>query len=792
MEPVNKYLLKFCIILLIAVPAFAATDEELAAIEEIIVTATHRETQLMDTPAAISAISGDFIEQIGATNMESLFKMIPGLNMTEGASTSNNRFVVRGVSSQTGTLSYAQTFSAVSVYIDDIPMTSAQGPARQFGGNLFDIKRVEVLKGPQGTLFGEGSVGGTIRYIQNQPELGETAFKIRTGLSDMNKSGDTGNKIEGMLNLPLGDQAAIRIMAFHNETPGWIDKTNTDEKDVNSEEANGGRIAFLWTPNERLTLDAGYYRSEVETNGSIWANSPYEESENIRIPGVKPGSNEDVDLFSLNLEYEFDWATLKLFSSYMDRKSNTVSENPQTVASLFDWFIQFNVAIRAPDDGYAEFTQMALEGWQFTAFDACSVTCISNQNAFNNNSTAGSERTTLEARLLSNTDGPLLWTAGVFYKQSDDWREDFQPFTFFSFLDDADFTYSVYEDFYNDPANSHLDKFEEFSVYGELTWVISDQWEATVGTRYTDMEQALEESATKFKDKVWSPKFGVAWRPQDDLLIYLNISTGFRPGNLNLGQEFNARQLGLAGDELLPDVPPFAGNPDGLTGNEAAALATSLVVYDGDDVINYELGLKTKFWEDRINLSVSAYYFDWSDTILTFSQDNLPTINKIYNDNAGAAHSTGIEAEIITRVTDRFTVRLVGDWNESELDEDFGVIEKGAILPFAPEWSTAVTLDYLFPVSGSWTVNGLVNFTAMAKQKNVLGDEDFKVPGRRQLDLRLLLGSPDDRWLATVFVNNVTKENEIVIADRRDSPYVNRFAYQRPRTIGVELTYDFR
>ena len=124
----------------------------------------------MDTPAAISAVDEQLIRDMGATNVADLFRNIPGLNMT-GADSGANRFVVRGITSQVGTSAFAQTFSTVAVYIDDTPMTSANGPAQQLAGSLFDIERVEVLKGPQGTLFGEGSQGGTIRYIYNKPSV---------------------------------------------------------------------------------------------------------------------------------------------------------------------------------------------------------------------------------------------------------------------------------------------------------------------------------------------------------------------------------------------------------------------------------------------------------------------------------------------------------------------------------------------------------------------------------------------------------------------------------------------
>jgi iron complex outermembrane recepter protein len=164
--------------------AMAEAKKDDGLIEEIVVTATHRATRLMDTPLSVSAVSAEVIEQLGAVDMQSLFKNIAGLNMDEGASAGSNRYVIRGITSQTGgSYAYSQTSPAVSVYLDGVPMTSAQGSTFQFGGNLFDVARVEVLKGPQGTLFGEGSVGGTIRFIQNKPRLDEFDYKVKAGVN---------------------------------------------------------------------------------------------------------------------------------------------------------------------------------------------------------------------------------------------------------------------------------------------------------------------------------------------------------------------------------------------------------------------------------------------------------------------------------------------------------------------------------------------------------------------------------------------------------------------------------
>ena len=166
----------------------APGDTNETEIEEIIVTATYRETDLMDTPQSIGTLSSEMIEALGATDMRGLFQNITGLNMSEREIAGGNRYTIRGVSSPTGHEPSAQTSAAVSVYLDDVPMTSAQSPVQQFGGNMFDMERVEVLKGPQGTLYGEGSVGGTIRFIQKKPQLGETTWKIKGNTSSMSSS----------------------------------------------------------------------------------------------------------------------------------------------------------------------------------------------------------------------------------------------------------------------------------------------------------------------------------------------------------------------------------------------------------------------------------------------------------------------------------------------------------------------------------------------------------------------------------------------------------------------------
>jgi outer membrane receptor protein involved in Fe transport len=760
--------------------AWAAEADEQGAVEEIIVTATLRETNLMETPQAISAVSAEQIDQLGATDMQGLYRNITGLNMTEGQRTGQNRYTVRGVSSQTGTLSYAQTFAAVSVYLDDIPMTSAQGPAKQFGGNLFDMDRVEVLKGPQGTLYGEGSVGGTIRFIQNKPQLGETDWKVKGTIHNTDESDDGSHRIDAMLNLPLSDSFAVRINAYTVDRAGWIDKTDLNDDDFNTESSDGVRLAGLWSVNDRLTLEGAFYTSETESEGGVVAQTPYEEGLNVRQPGRPPFAEEEIDIISLNLDYEFDFATLELAYSNMDREGLSENEFPGSVAAAFDSFIQANVIFRGADNPN-EVPTLLSEGWIINP----DFVTISNQLAFNTNDTASSDRDTFEAKLLSSGDGAWRWTTGVFWKDSDDIRSNFQPFLLIPSLTNAPAVNALYTEFYNDPSNDHVDTLDEISVFGEATYAINDSLELTVGGRWTDLEQTLEDSAAETSDQVFSPKVGLAWTVNESTLTYFNITTGFRPGNVNLGQEFNARQLSGAGDNVVP-ATPFAPNPDNLTGNEAAAIATSRIAYDGDSVVNYELGIKTRLFDNRWNLTASLYYFDWEDTILTFQQANLPTINRAYNDNAGAAHTQGIEFDVVGNITDNLRLRFGADFNEAELDEAVGAIPSGTELPNVPEWSWHTTLDYTAYVGDGYALNFMVNHTAMAEQQQSLGGT-IEIPERQQTDLRVSLSGPNEFWDASLFATNITNEDEFVVdCSGFGNPVC--FTYQPPATIGFDLT----
>ncbi|MEZ5560618.1 MAG: TonB-dependent receptor [Pseudomonadales bacterium] len=762
---------------LVGVLASAGASEVLAAaggtIEEIVVTATYRETNLMETPQAISVADGELIESLGVTDMKQLVQYIPGLNMEEGGDgggTGTTRYIIRGVESQQGTLSYEPSFSGVSVYMNDVPVTSAQGPARQVGGNLFDIQRVEVLKGPQGTLFGEGSVGGTIRFIYNEPDTSAFDFKVTASGSSIDEADDMSHRIDAVVNVPISDSVAVRVMGFDVQEAGWIDRTSQNRKDVNESSAKGMRIATLWNVNDDVTARLWWFHAESDTDGSILAQKPYEEYLLTTLPGTKAESFDDQDIFSLELDWDLGFATLYSRTAYFDRETVSRSETTALVAGVFDNFIGNIILSQNPELSA-----------NYVPPPADPLIPGTNLTHFQRDDTAATERWSQEFRLISNGTGKLSWTVGAFWKDSDDLRDNFQPIGYAKPQFEP-----LFAPYFSDPSNNRDDNLEELSGFGEVSYAFTDHWEAAFGARVSRLKQDFQRVENGTNDTFFTPSFKLSWRPTDWALYYFNFGTGFRPGNVNFGQEFNQRQYLAAGDNVI-EPPGF--NPSGLTGNEAAEYVNGIIYYDGDEVANYELGAKLMLLEDTLQLTAAAYYFDWKDIIQRFQDPVIPSTNKYYSQNAGDAYSRGFEVEMTYLIGDAWRFRFGGDINNAELSDDVPApgVAKGNQLTFAPEWSITAGVDYSFDITASLRGNVLLTHQRIAKQYQDAANL-IEIPEREVTNLRASILSADNHWRATLFADNLTNEDEVI----RDNTYLGQpfFVFQKPRTLGLEVSYE--
>jgi iron complex outermembrane recepter protein len=455
------------------------------AIEEVVVTATYRKTNLMDTPMGIGAVTDELIKELGAQDMGEIFRMVSGLNMG-GEGAGQRRYTIRGVTSQQSNSVRDTSGATVAVYLDGSSMTSALGPARQITGNLFDIERVEVLKGPQGTLFGEGAQGGAIRYIYKSPDPTQIDAAVSFGTSTMKQSEDRSFNVNGMVNVPLiADRLAARVSLFQSTRAGWIDrqsgcvevlfavpKCSSVIEDVNAWDTEGGRAALQYKA-DRWSIEGAYYWVSQKGDGTQYTplDAPY--VSNVRpFEGVPGDGWDDYEVARVTGEVDLGFATLTSITTDTSRDTFTFRE-------LFD------PLVRIIDNGGANTANNTGRCGLVVGAANCPMPADgANMSDYGWDGWTETSRFTTEMRLVSNGDSRFRWTAGLYYKDSSDWswsgvlykmapgREVYAPIYFF-----------------DSPETSHETESSETAVFGEFSYHITDTLELTAGGRFSKLEQ---------------------------------------------------------------------------------------------------------------------------------------------------------------------------------------------------------------------------------------------------------------------------------------------------------------
>ena len=753
----KTYKIRLSITILISLlvsPLVASIASAQDVLDEITVTATYRETKLMDTAAAITALSEDFIEEIGAGDMSDLFQYVPGLNMTNAAQ-GNNRYVVRGVTSQTGESPLSITAAAVGVYLGEVPVTSSVGSSVQMNSTLFDIQRVEVLKGPQGTLFGEGSQGGTIRYLFNRPDASAFDADFTIGYSTIEQSSDNGHRADFTLNVPLvEDKLAARLNVFDTSTAGYIDNLVPAEKDFNDAKARGGRFSFLYEPTETISIEGSLYHVEQETNGIQRSDENYV-NDSGRTPGNPPHSSDKYDIYNLVANIDMGFANLTSSSSYTERNMLFFHEYSRPLIELIDLVFSFNTSFEWPAD-------------------------VSTLESILNRNRVITERFVQEFRLVSDAEERFRYTAGVFFKDSDDLYDFYLQAT----TKPGREQYQIILDNLFTPEDPDAlvgtDSYQEWAVFAEFSYDLTEELELTVGGRYTDMKQTLS-SDEGAEDTPFTPKVVLSWRPTEDLLIYGSYAEGFRQGNTN--RLFGAFTEQRIQDELdaIPGPPP--DREALLRAQLAVAIANK--TFDGDTLVNWELGLKTPLFDNRASLAMSAYFIDWQNLIQEFKDPVLiqQAPNDTYNANLGDAEAMGLELEFSMLFSERWFWRFGADYNDTEVKDGANA---GNELIWAPKYSISTGIDYTFPMGNSMEMTLHADYVKVDDQF-VNGLNTLVVPGYKTGNVAINVnGTKDTNWRASLFVRNVTDENHLVNFAQLQSDTF----YARPRQIGIEFGWD--
>ena len=802
----------------------AAEEEEQAQdgtdageVEEIIVSATYRDTRLMDTPLTISAVTDVDIVAKGIEDIQTLYQSIPGLAYRTNSQTYNT-LSVRGLTPPSD-----GGGAMVGVYMDNLPMTDSNtGGLSQTLGALFDLARVEVLKGPQGTLYGEGNLGGSIRYITKKPDPSALDYSVQTNVEDIGESSGLSYRADAMLNIPLGERMAARIVAYRRDRVGILDQVAPrNEKDVDTFLENGARIKLAWFVNDDIELTAMVNLINGDYGGpglgfhcftESTPSDPAGQSPEYELPGVtcagerdqfdrdpyvthlahpthQSGGYDDQAMYNANLEWQTSIGTLTASTSWFDRETDYSEETSP----------RFSAGIRGLVNGLS----------CFGVLDVCgpnTLASLGGDGIFYR----ATERFVQELRLVSEAGERIQWTAGAYYKddESQGTHHDGCYKGGSPVYDGLDthcaLQYSFFEDvpiaaqrqivqWLNDSifqGNTNYRTFGETSVFGEVGYQLNDAWEVLVGARYARVQYDLlvaRPGVDSREDPVnslstpsnfLSPKLTVTWRPKTDWMIYGTYSSGFRPGIVNTGIATRIAQL----DAVRTGNPVAEAHYQDLL---------DLQEVDGDQVANYELGIKATAADGRLSFVGSLYQIDWQDTIVSVSDEitdvaGVDPLPFSYNINSGNAQSQGLEFEVRMQLSDNMRLNFGGDWNwNAEIGAAGqgrygGVdIQPGNRLANAPEYSAYVSAVYDFQL-GNFNSQARLDGYAVAESWNTANNER-PAPAYRTFDAKLLMGRDD--WQIGAYIRNLTDEK--VVYEFNQVGY--RFG--RPRTFGVQLNY---
>jgi outer membrane receptor protein involved in Fe transport len=736
----------------------------------IVVTAQKREQILADIPQSISVISGESLEQRQATSFVDYAGLIPGLSLQQ-LNPGQTRIVLRGIN--TGGAS-----PTAAVYIDETPFgpSTGQSNGAVLAGDLdtFDVARVEVLKGPQGTLYGANSLGGLLKFVTVVPKLGEFEGRAQAG-AETTKGGEEGWNANGVINVPLGDVLALRVSGYYRKVGGFIDTVGISRRNANDYQSYGGRASLLFQPvenfsvrltaiaqniraNSRGTFDADPLTlaplatdpsSGASTNGRLTRSEFYPEQNNV-----------DYRLYNGTVSWDFGAASLTSVTSYSELTQNEVYDASYQLPGVADSI-------------YGGPGVPAL-GTTFPAL-------------------AGQEKITQELRLQSAESDQFEWLiGGYFTREKGQLFQRYLPFALTT-GEAIDPTLTLpagpgganvtFPDF----LRAELDStYKEYAGFGSVTWYLSPRFDITAGGRYSHNKQRTRQlldgsllffsGATVIPEIVngrssenvftWSvaPRFELS----DQTTIYARVAKGYRPGGPNV-------------------VPP----------NSPADFPFQ---YKADTLVSYETGIRAETADRTFAIDASVYYLDWRDIQVLVTYDT--SIGPVSADgNGDSATSKGAEITATLRPSRGLDLVMNLAYNDAKLDQDLPAGNGGFAgdrLPYAPKWSASFSADYEWAVSGSANAYVGGNVRLVSRQFDDFDNNYQTTFGRRlsidgyaTVDLRA--GVQFDRFNVALYAKNVTDQLGLTsLGSFGARPGTAVLAAPiRPRTFGVTVGASF-
>lgn len=742
-----RFLLAGCLLVEVS-PAWAQATDDAGS---IIVTATRRETRLLQTPMSISVIGADTLAKADVTNFADFARLVPGLSYIDSGP-GNKRYALRGLQSAGE--------PEVALYYDEIPVSGLPGGSLDTGDSqpdvtLWDVDRIEVLRGPQGTLYGNGSEGGAIRIISKRPVLDAVQGAVEaTGA--VTSGGQPSERLKGMINLPvLKDILAVRLTGYMGREGGWIDAIPKSDitlpqrsgRNLNDERTYGGRASIALQANTNWTITSITYYQRTNTSAFdlypayATANDPYVSASYVNEPWRDR-------LFMTNLisTNDFGWARLITSGSYQRRTlARAVDTTRYLLEGIYgcteqDWGVSCSPPDTLPAVGYS---RERVSAWS------------------------------AEIRLTSKRTAPFQWNLGSFFQDSSTWRR--------SQVAKVDAAGDIQIDPTTGDALNRLferdnrDVFRQYAIFGEGSYDITRSLSATIGLRWFDSyrsdQQVLvqqffagapvgAEPFQQFSQSALFQKYELSYKLGSNGLIYVQASQGFRAGG-----------------------PNFPGG-----------FATSAPPYKSDSVWDYEIGWKKDLGR-RLYWTAAIFHIDWKNL-----QQLVPTTNFNYIANAGRARSDGFETELNYRPVSRLTLSGGVTYNNARLIGPQPIqinpalqLHAGDRLANVPDWMADWAVDYTMPVTSRLTMSARFDASYQSGKADLVAVGNpayFRIGSATLCNMHVML-TRADHWHASLDVANLLNAYAPLSAKSLDSNFARTVVAARPRTLSLSLGKEF-
>lgn len=729
----------------------AGNAEHTATIKGVVVSAQKREQAAIEVPASVSAVDAKRLTDAGATQLEDYSAQVPGMSIASNGG--SMQVILRGIS--TG---LSQAAPTTGVYIDEAPIGSTNNYA--VGSGLVpdidpaELSQIEVMKGPQGTVFGGGAMGGVLRYVTRLPDFNKTSGSLTLGSNQVDH-GDNGYVARFSLNLPASDSFALRFSGFKRKDGGYIDNpAAAPQYDVASEDINevrnyGGRIAASWKINDTWRLDAFALTQHREGEGGTWVDVNRVTLKPIYGDYTHPivvGEEGFTDLDVYNATLHGQLGSFGFVSSTTWQKNQADARGDATPAyGLYLYLITGD-----PTFGVQQ------------------------------HQVVNTERFSQEFRLENTAfDDKLYYSMGLYYTDEDSTNRipSFDTISLITGDPKTIFFPGTSVPIPDQFVKARIDSsYRELSFFANATYAINDKFDLQGGIRYGHDRQHFDQeysgllalAGVHTEEDSSNNKFQYLltgrYHPTENSSFYARLATGYRPGG------------------------PSAATP---------AVPNANFTVNADSLTSFELGWKTIAWDDKLSFEVAGFHTDWSDIIIQTSFGSTQ-----YFVNGGKAVSQGWETTLGLTPVEGFNVRGTLSYTDAHLTEDTDVLvapgvplgANGDRLPFVAKWTSSLVADYSWAAFGDWTatIGGSLNYVG-ERRSNYSGKGGIDVPSYTTFNANVSLQNA--RWQFTLYGKNLNNSDGIIyLLDRGlfglpSDPFIAGMI--RPRTIGLDVTYRF-